>query len=300
MHDQLRTHARLSALAARQHGVVSHRQLHTLGYGKDAIFHQARAGRLIRIHRGVYAVGHARLTAHGHSLAAVMACGPEALLSHRSAAWLWDLFPTCPSTPEVTVPTRGHRKRSLRLHSAPSLTPADRAIREHIPVTSLPRTLLDLAAVVPRRLERALEQAERLGLFDLAAIDSLLARVPGHRGVRPLRSALAVHRPTAFTRSELERMFLGLVRKASLPTPSVNAFIAGHEVDMLWMDHGLVVELDGFEHHRSRAAFERDRERDEELKLSGLDVVRFTARRVRADPAGVASALASLLARSRS
>ena len=190
---------------------------------------------------------------------------------------------------------RGHRRPGIRLHYSRTLTEDDRAVVDSIPVTGVPRTLLDLAAVAPARLDRALEQAERLELFDLLAVLSLLDRCGRHPGAGRLRRALAAYVPLPYTRSELERRFLRLVDDAGLPAPAVNVVVAGYEVDMLWPDRGLVVELDGFEHHRTRAAFERDRRRDEDLKLAGLEVVRLTARRLAGDPGGVRKSLAELL-----
>jgi very-short-patch-repair endonuclease len=239
-------------------------------------------------------VGHKLLTFRGAYMAAVLACGPLARLSHRSAADLWEIAHSSAALADVTVPHGVREHPGIRLHRSRCLIPEDHAVREGIPVTSLARTLLDLAAVAPTRLDRALEQSERMKLFDLAAVDSLLARIRGHAGAGRLRAALAIYRPSPFTRSELERRFLELVREAGLPTPSVNAFVAGHEVDALWMDHALVVELDGYEHHRSRAAFERDRRRDLELRLAGFEVLRLTWQRVANEPAVVAKQLRSL------
>jgi very-short-patch-repair endonuclease len=200
----------------------------------------------------------------------------------------------------VTVPYRGHRRRSIRLHHAPALAPQDRATRDAIPVTSIPRTLLDLAAVLaPARLDRALELSERLDLFDLRALDALLARTCGHRGHGRLHRALLAYREPSFTRSELERRFLDLIRRAGIRRPSVNFFVAGQEIDMYWPRERFGVELDGFEFHRTRAAFERDRRRQEDLKLAGIEIVRLTSRRIERDPVQVAHRLRVLLARRR-
>jgi very-short-patch-repair endonuclease len=268
-------------MATAQHGVIAVRQLMTLGYTRSQIRRRVEGGRLLRVHRGVYAVGHSRLTRRGTWMAAVLACGPDALLSHRSAGALWGIIRPASLPPDVTVPGARHQRPGPRLHSARGLTAADRAIREGIPLTGLPRTLLDLATVLrPDRLERAIEEAERLELFDLRAIDQLLAGCRGRRGVARLRAALSNYREPAFTRSELERRFLELVKAAGLPRPSANAWVEGHEVDALWWRERLVVELDGYEFHRTRAAHERDRRRDEELSLSGYQVIRLTWRRM--------------------
>lgn len=300
MREQGRAHGRLAELATRQHGVVSAAQLRQLGYSTSAVGRAASAGRLHRLHRGVYAVGHRCLTKHAHCLAAVLACGPNALLSHSAAAWLWGFSRTYSVTIDVTV-IRGARSRpSIRLHQARALGDEQRAHREGIPVTSVPRTLLDLATVVSgERLERAIERSEQLGLFDLRAVDSLLASTIGHPASGRLRRALSAYREPAFTRSALERRFLALVRAAGLPTPSANVFVAGHELDMYWERERFAVELDGYQHHRTRAAFERDRLRQEELKLAGIEMVRLTSRRLDREAETVVNRLAMLLERRR-
>jgi very-short-patch-repair endonuclease len=169
-----------------------------------------------------------------------------------------------------------------------------------MPVTSIPRTLLDLAAVLaPARLDRVLDLSERLYLFDLRALDALLGRTYGHRGHGRLRRALLAYREPSFTRSELERAFLELVRRAGLPRPSVNFFVAGQEIDMYWRHERFGVELDGYEFHRTRAAFERDRRRQEDLKLAGVEIVRLTSRRIEREPDQVVHRLHVLLARRR-
>jgi hypothetical protein len=300
MREEVHTHGPLAELATRQHGVIASGQLHELGYSTSATGRAVAAKRLHRIHRGVYVLGHRRLSRHGHCLAAVFASGQDALLSHSSAAWLWGLFTEFTLPVEVAVPRAGRGRRSLRIRHSPALRDEDRAVREGIPVTSLARTLLDLAAAAPgRRLERAIERSDRLGLFDLREVDALLARTKGHPGAGRLRRALDLYREPAFTRSELERRFLSLVREAGLPAPAANVFVAGHEIDAYWERERFAVELDGYEYHRTRAAFERDRLRQEELKLAGIEMIRLTARRIDREPGVVAERLAALLARRR-
>lgn len=299
MRQEVRTHQRLAALAGRQHGIVSLRQLRHLGYSPSAVKRAAQAGRLHRVHRGVYSVGNPRLTRHGRCLAAVAACGPEALLSHSSAAWLWGLLPECPKKVEVTVTTRRHRRASIHVHFA-SLTDDDRNRREAIPVTAVPRTLLDLAATGPSsRLDRAIQRAERLDLLDLAAIDTLLRRDKGCPGSKILHEAMAIYRDPVFARSRPERLFLSLVKKAGLPRPAINTYVAGHEVDAYWERERFAVEVDGWNAHRGRSAFEQDPVRQEELKLAGIDSIRLTARRVEREPDVVAGRLRTLLERRR-
>lgn len=169
-----------------------------------------------------------------------------------------------------------------------------------IPVTSLPRTLLDLAATErPRRLQQAIERAERIGVLDLVSVDALLRQRHGERGTRRLREALAIYRDPAFSRSRAELLFLDLVKKAGLPRPALNTFVAGLEIDAYWEAERFVVEVDGWDTHRTRAAFERDPLRQEDLKLAGIDSIRLTARRIERDPGAVAERLRRLLAQRR-
>ena len=205
------------------------------------------------------------LSWHSHCLAAVLACAP-ALASHTSAAWLWGVLRNRPGTFHVTATTRRHPKPYVRLHHA-GFVDDDRAIRDGIPVTSLPRTLLDLAATLPAdRLRRVIERSEELRLFDLGPVDSLLARAGGHPGAGRLRRALVLYRPPPFTRSGLERRFLELAEKARLPTPSTGFNELGYELDVYWRAERFAVELDVYETHGSREAFESDRLRQENLE----------------------------------
>ncbi|MBA2256229.1 MAG: type IV toxin-antitoxin system AbiEi family antitoxin domain-containing protein [Thermoleophilaceae bacterium] len=288
-----------AALANRQHGVIAHHQLERLGLGRGAVRRAVEAGRLHPVHKGVYAAGRAELTLRGRWMAAVLACGPGAILSHRDAAHLWGLRESRAATIDVTAVGRSrHKRRGLRVHRPRSLHPDDRTIRDGIPVTTLSRTLLDLAEVLnARQLERAVEDTERLRLFDLRAVDRLLARSHGRRGVRPLREMLAPHRlPALEARSELERRFVDLCRDACLPLPALNVSVEGHEVDAFWPSERLIVELDGFAFHRTRKAFEQDRVRDAALQLANYRVLRVTYRRLEAEPATVAETVRSLLA----
>lgn len=290
MGDKRRTHLGaepLAELATRQHGVVSIRQLNRLGYSRKLVSKEAARGRLHCLHRGVYAVGHRHLTWEGRCLAAALAAAP-ALASHTSAAWLWGLLRTRPGTFHLTTQTRRHAKPAFRMHFA-RLAAEDHASVEEIPVTAVPRTLLDLAAMLPTaRLERVLERSEELGRFDLVAIDDLLGRTVGHPGHGRLRRALSIYREDpAFVRSKLEQSFLGLVRKAGLPTPAMNFNVAGYELDAYWEAERFVVELDAYEMHGSHAAFERDRLRQEDLKLRGVEMIRVTGPRLEREPGAV-------------
>jgi very-short-patch-repair endonuclease len=213
-------------------------------------------------------------------MAAVLACGDGALLSHGSAIALWELLPTSSPTIHVTVPARGGRaaRRGIRLHRSTRLRPDDADFVDGIPVTSLPRTLIDFAAVArPGQLERALERADERRLLDLGALDAALERAGRRPGRSSLTAALAAYRPSdRILRSELERRLHNLLRRAGLPLPATNVSIAGFEVDACWEEYRLVVELDSRSHHARRSAFQRDRERDRALQLAGLRVARFT------------------------
>jgi uncharacterized protein DUF559 len=288
----------IARLAARQHGVIARRQLFALGLRRGAIDRRLATGRLHFLHPAVYAVGQPHIAGRGRLLAAVLACGDEALLSHRSAAALWGLLPYAGSRVHVTAARRGRRSlRGICVHSIRRPHAENRAARSGIPLTSVARTLLDLAQNVRQdQLERAFEQAERLRLLDLAAVARLCERSNGHRGLTRLRPLLAqAGRPVAETRSELERRFLRLCDDAGLPPAAVNVVVAGHEVDALWRAARLVVEIDGFEYHGTRAAFERDRARDADLQLAGFRVLRVTAQRLSREPQAIASAIGSLI-----
>jgi very-short-patch-repair endonuclease len=286
----------LAELAAEQHGIVSVGQLVKLGYSKDDVAHANDAGRLHAVHRGVYAVGHAGISRQGQCLAAVFSCGNGALLSHRSAAWLWGLTKRWQPVIEVTAASPRRTRGAIRIHSAEALTDADRAWSEGIPVTAIPRTLLDFAATDPHYLGQALDNARRLGLLDLIAIDELISRSSGFRGIARLRTALEIHRPVAFTRSGLERRFLALVRRAGLPRPSMNLYVEGYELDAYWPDKRFAVELDTYDYHGTPAAFEADRVRQENLKLADIEMVRITGTRMDREPNAVANRLRRLLA----
>jgi very-short-patch-repair endonuclease len=285
---------RLVALAVRQHGLVSRAQLTALGLSDDAIGRRVRARRLHRIHRGVYAVGHPRLTLHGRLLAAVVSYGETAVLSHRSAAVLWALLPGRGPRIDVTVPSGGGRGRRKAIIVHRSALPASEiTVREGIPVTTPVRTLVDLADLLPRRaLERAVDEAAYLRLD----IDGLQPR-KGRRGAGLLRRVLADHEAGGTrTRSELEELMLALCRRVGLPEPEVNQKIEGHEADFVWREARLIVETDGWASHGTRRAFERDRVRDAEHTAAGWRVVRITTRRLEREPEAVAEQLKRILA----
>ncbi len=270
----------VSELAQRQWGVVARRQLAALGVSRHSADHWLRAGRLHRLHHGVYAVGHGVLRAEGHRLAAVLACGPGAVLSHRSAAAHWGLLRTDQTRIDVTAPRGRHGAPTIRLHRTRSLDARDTTTHQGIPTTTVHRTLLDVAAIArDGELERAVAQAERLRLYDHRAIQATIAtgqRAPRSQGLRE-----ATSRTPRWTRNEWEAAFLTLLREAGLPEPHTNeAFHApghGHcEPDYHWPEHRVIVELDGYETHGTRAAFHADRAKDAALTAHGHRVLRFT------------------------
>lgn len=290
----------MAALAKRQHGVVSIRQLMALGVTHDAVRARVAAGRLHRVHVGVYAVGHANLSLRGHWMAAVLAYGRGALLSHRDAAALWGVRAVSDGSIDVTMDTRAGlvRRPGLTPHRC-RIHPEDRERVDGIPVTSVPRTLLDLAGVLdPHGQQRAYEEAARIRALDVRAIERLLARSNGRRGVGAVRALLDYDPgPAADALSELERLFCDLIRDADLPMPSVNVLVEGFLVDAYWPAAGLVVELDGYEYHRDREAFERDHAKLGRLRLAGYEVLPLTYLQVTEEPEWVVGAVRSLLER---
>jgi very-short-patch-repair endonuclease len=264
---------RIARIAARQHGVVSIHQLRAAGLSDDAVFERTRIGRLHRVHRGVYAVGHLAPSIERRWAAAVLALG-DAVLSHRSAAALWRLLPPADGPVDVSLPGGGGRRqrKGIRIHRCQSLQPEHMTRHRGIPVTSPARTLADLrAAVSAKELRRAIRQADVLGLQTGTNI------VPDR------------------TRSELERRFLQLCRHHRLPMPAVNLRVGSLIVDFLWEDARLVVETDGYQYHRGKAAFDDDRARDLELRALGYEVARLSHKQVFEEPQKVAASLRAKL-----
>jgi very-short-patch-repair endonuclease len=291
----------IARLAKRQHGVIAVKQLHALGVSDDAVRGRARAGRLHRVHRGVYAVGHSALSSEAQWMAAVLACGGrrlpamgrerrdpmvletwQAALSHRSAAVLWQLLPPGEGLVNISTPTHGGRanRKGIRLHRSITLQPADVTLRSSIPVTTPARTIADLRrcsvgrrrVISPWELRRAIRQADVLGL------------------------SIGEETGRDRTRSDLERDFLRLCRRHRLPKPEVNVRVGRYLVDFLWRDRMLIVETDGYRYHRGRAAFEDDRARDLALRATGHEVVRVADRQVDDEPDQVARVIRTYMA----
>lgn len=283
--------------------MVSRRELLAIRWTARAVEHALEAGRLHPKYRGVYAIGRPDLPVAGERRAAVLACGDRAVLSHRSAAGAWGLRPDGASAWDVTVRTSVRRAPDARIvvHRH-RLADEEVTVLDGVPVTTVARTLLDLAAVVPaHHLRRAVERADQLELFDLRAIERVLELHPRRAGRRALVALLddACRHGLTTTRSDVEAAFLQLCLDHGLPRPRVNRLSDGTEVDFRWPAHRLVVEVDGWRYHRGRKAFARDRARDRRLLRAGYRVARFIATDVLRSPASVAREIEALLAATR-
>jgi very-short-patch-repair endonuclease len=291
----------LAQLATRQHGVVGRRQLLALGFREEAIKLRLAAGRLSTLHQEVYAVGHRRVGQRGRWWAGVLAYGDGALLSHRSAAEIWG-FGRQRRAVEVTAPSGRQgldRRTGIWIHRC-RLDPEDRAVRDGIPVTTVARTLFDLAEVDDEsRLRHAWEEADRLHLLQLRVVEEVSERGYGRRALKPIRRLLTEARAPSRTRSPLEERFQDFIAAHRLPPPATNVTVLDHEVDALWPQARLVVELDSWEYHRHRAAFERDRARDPKLLLAGYRTIRITHRRLDNEASALAAQIRALLSQRR-
>jgi very-short-patch-repair endonuclease len=264
-------------LADRQFGVVARWQLEECGLTGATVSRWVAAGRLQRIYPRVYAVGHRALTIEGKLLAAILYAGPGAALSHESAAHWWRLLSHLPGSIHVCTPKRRRSLPAVRTHRSRGF---ERVLHRGLPVTTVPRTLVDLAHAAPTTILRgAVAEADFLRILDLDAIDATLTeRRPGSAR---LKQALELHRPEyARTRSDLEDELLDLCRRYSLPFPEVNLKLCGYTVDALWRDARVVVEVDGRSGHGTIARMERDRQRDLALRAAGFSVHRYTWRQM--------------------
>jgi very-short-patch-repair endonuclease len=278
-----------------------------LGLSRGAIDHAIARGRLRRIHRGVYAVGHVALPAFAAEMAAVLAVGHGAVLSHQSAAVLWKLIPHTSNEPQgshepeihVTVVGRdaGRRRAGIRVHRAAMLAAQDMTVLHGIPITTPARTLYDTAACLSaREYERAFDEALTRRLVSRRAVVALLERSPRDRGIDRLEQlAGAQHRASTLTRSDTEERLLTLIRRGGLAVPEINAQIGQFIVDFLWRRPRLIVEVDGYAFHSSHRAFENDHKRDLELGAAGFQVMRFTWKQIVDEPELVLTRLAQRL-----
>ena len=287
------------ALAGDQHDLVTREQLVALGLTGNSIRHRIRKGRLHVVYAGVYAVGRPQLTRHGRWMAAVLACGEGAVLSHRSAAALWNLGGTGRDI-EVTVPA-GRRPRvpGLKVHRR-DLRSAEVSEHDGIPVTSPLLTLIDYASVeAPRALERAISALDRDDLMDPEVLREALDVCPRRPGVGVLKRMLDRY-TLVLTDTELERLFVPIARRAGLPPPLTQEWVNGERVDFFWPELRLVVETDGLRYHRTPIQQAKDRKRDQKHTASGLTPLRFTHAQVAYDATYVEDILRRTAARLRS
>jgi hypothetical protein len=288
----------IGELADRQHGCVAHWQLRRIGAGRGAIEHRLRRGRLHRVHRGVYAVGHRILTPDGWRMAAVLAAGPDAVLSHYSAADMWGLRTSARRRYDVTVSRQVRSRPTIRMHQA--LLSTDEVARlRAIPVTTVPRTILDVAATAPQReVARLIHESEVKRLWDPLSLHDLLARYPGRSGTRAVIAVLA--EPNwGVPRNVFEDAFLAFLERYGLPRPEVNVWlnVGGHmyEIDCLWRAQRVIVELDGRAAHDTAQAFENDRAKLRRLTVARWRPLRVTWRQLHREGAELAADLAALL-----
>lgn len=289
---------RILAIASQQHGVVAREQLREEGLSRGAIEHRLRKGTLQALHRGVYRTGPVA-PAYQAEAAALLACGEGAVLTHRTSAGILRI--TSGPRPEEPVEVSGPRtlrgpRSGVRLHRVGRVPADEIECRHGLAMAAGPRTLLDLAArLEPYELERALARAERQELCTLEQVRALAGRYPGRPGCRKLRELLNDISEPALTRSPPEFLLLKRLRKAGVPQPRTNARVHGLEVDLLFPDHGLAVEIDGYAYHRQRPAFEDDRSRDAALAAHGIMVLRVTPRQLTREPDKVLARLCLVL-----
>jgi very-short-patch-repair endonuclease len=291
----------IAELADRQYGVVARDQLVRSGLEPGAIGRRVRAGRLHRLYAGVYAVGHHVIPREGRWMAAALASGPEAVLSHWSAAALWAIRPNSRSVIDVTTPQKSRSSGRIRRHHSP-LPPDEVTVEEGIPVTTVPRTIFDLAATESADVvENLLREMEFLELRDRLSLWDLVERYPGRRGVRKVRLALErlEEEPVGRKRSRLEERFAPFLRLHRLPLPRFNdwIFVGGKrfQADCHWPDRRQIVELDGWQGHKTKSAFRDDRARDRKLRVAGYSITHITWNQLDDEPEAVASDLRVLL-----
>ena len=286
----------IAQLAVIQQGMVTRAQLRAAGVSRRDIERHVEDAWLVRRHVGVYQLG-VFPGPFGVEMAALLACGPRAVLSHWTAAWVFELCRRAVGPVDVSLPggLAGQRP-GIRPHRATTLPPCDVVIRHGLRVTTPARTLLDLAASAPRaELERLTEEAQVQRLASPAEILAVIERGARRPGVRKLRAAVDLIDEPLFTRSEAEKLLVALLRSAALPLPRTNVRVAGWEVDAVWDSQRLVVEVDGYRYHSPRANFERDRRKDAQLLLAGYRVLRITWRQLTRERDEVIALLAATL-----
>jgi very-short-patch-repair endonuclease len=289
----------IARIAARQHGVITRRQLLAIGLGRGGVDARLERGLLHALHAGVYLVGHTAELPRAREMAAVLACGAGTAISHRSAAPFWNLAHEfdCADVEVTVTGARAPQRARIRAYRTAALTADEVRIVDGIPVTSPARTIVDVSRfLTTAALEHVVADAIRRGVVLQIQLTRALERHRGRRGVATLRSVMSGVEP-AFTRSAAERRLLRVIRDVSLPSPVLNARVGGHEVDFLWPAQRVIVEVDGFQWHSDRAAFERDRLRDAELQALGYRVIRVTWRQLQREPRAVIARIAATLRR---
>jgi very-short-patch-repair endonuclease len=291
----------LAALAGRQHGVVGRGQLEGVGWSDGAIKNRIRRGRLHPLYAGVYRVGHGVVHREGRWMAAVLASGPDAVLSHWSAAALWMIRPNSRTVIDVTDPVKSRSWDGIRRHH--KALPADEiTVKDRMPVTTVPRTIFDLAATEPLDVVKALlREAEFRQLHDRLSLWDLVERYPGRRGIRKVKTALEALKdePVDEHKSRFEERFVPFLGRHRLPRPRFNDWILvgdkRYQVDCLWPEQRQIVELDGWQGHKTRTAFREDRARDRRLRVGGYGVTRLTWNQLEDEPETIAADLRVLL-----
>jgi very-short-patch-repair endonuclease len=279
---------KIAAIARLQRGRVARRQLRAAGLSYKVIAAAVRRGALIPLPGAVFAVGHFGASELAEETAALLACPEGAALSHRTAAKLWDMAPA-DGIVDIVVP-EGAKTRAdgFRIHRSRGLEPRDIRIRKGLPVTSPARTLLDEADDrTPRQLELEFDRAIVSRIMRTDDLAELLGRTRGRRGSAPLRALLERQHGTTRTRSGAEELFLDLVRQARLPPPQTNVKVAGYEVDFLWPEQNLIVEVDGYCFHSTHRVFHRDHRKDADLRTAGFHVIRVSFEQLERQPFAV-------------
>jgi very-short-patch-repair endonuclease len=291
----------IARVATNQQGTITKQQLLDAGLGSNAVDRRAEGGTLHRVHRGIYLVGHEALPPRARETAALLACGDRAIISHCSGAGLWELAPPAGADAEVHVTVIGRRRRSrpgLRVHYATRLDPRDLRCVHGLPVTAPARTLLDLAAARYPDLERAFAEAHAQRLLTARDLEHAIKRAGPRPGVRALR-ALMSDNASGYTRSRAERLLRRAIRSSRLPPPDFNLPFGKYELDAVWPEQRLVVEVDGYNFHGHRAQFESDRRKDMALTAAGYRVIRLTYRQLTNEPLAVVAAIAIALSPGR-
>jgi very-short-patch-repair endonuclease len=288
---------RVGKIAGAQRNLITLDQLAALGIGRNAIEHRLASGRWQRLHKGVYLIGPAPPTLPARARAAVFSCGEGSVLSHRTAAGLWSLLP---AGDELHVSVAGRNpglRRGIRIHRVTDLPPDQLTIRDDLPLTTPARTICDLAATEPLRdVEAALAEARIHRLATDRQIKAVIQRARTRPGAPIIRTLLRQEDDSGYTRSKAERRLRDLIHQAALERPLFNAPLLGYVVDALWPKQRLIVEVDGYTYHSHRAAFERDRRRDQRLIAAGYRVVRVTWIQLRDRPIETITTIAQALA----